>query len=52
MSIMFKGRGFYSTDYSRGSAASGNGKVEESPKTEAERAEAGTEGKSSDKSTT
>ncbi len=52
VSIMFKGRGFYSTDYGRGGAASGNGKVEDSAKTQAERAEAGTESKSSDKSTT
>lgn len=53
VSIMFKGRGFYSTDYGRGStAASGNGKLEERAETSTEGAGAGAEAKTSDKSTT
>ncbi len=52
VSIMFKGRGFYSTDYGRSSAASGNGKVGEPAEAKAEGAEAGAESKSADKSVT
>ncbi len=53
VSVMFKGRGFYSTDYGRGStAASGNGKVEDRAETGTEGAGTGAETKASDKSGT
>ena len=50
---MFKGRGFYSTDYGRGtSAASGNGRSGDRAGTDAEGAGTAAESKSSDKPTT
>jgi putative FmdB family regulatory protein len=53
VSVMFKGRGFYSTDYGRGtSAASGNGKSGDRAGTDAEGAGTAAESKSSDKPTT
>ncbi len=53
VSVMFKGRGFYSTDYGRGSsAASGNGRSERKAETGAEGAGTAAEPKSSDKPTT